>query len=162
MARYDMNAGTVISVGHRNAVICRYGKGAGDPGNDLKRYPVFRQQFQFFASPPEQERIAAFQPYNVVSSKRFVEQHSVRLLLGKEMMAGPFAGKDPAGLCGDEIQDLLADERIVNDYVRLQQYLSALDRKEPRIAGSRSYEPDFSFHRSSSRVKICEKTAMIP
>ena len=103
-----------------------------------------RQFLQFFSASSEQERIAPFKPRYLAAFFRLPDQNLVDLLLWYGMMARHFPNVDKGLILPDRRQDILADQMIVYDYIRILKHCLPFQRHKSDISRTCSYQPYFS------------------
>ena len=134
-----------VAMRHRNPGIGEASDAGGDAGHDAEGHAGFRQLLRFLAAPPEDERVAAFQPQHPAAFFRQVDQQggNVALLAGGD--AGALAGEDQAGAFFRQGQQPLIDQGVVENEVGHAEGVKAQRGDQAGIARPAAHQPDPAF-----------------
>ena len=102
---------------HRNPGVSRPGNGRSNPRHNLKLNSNIDNGLGFFRAAPKNKRIAAFQPHNLFSFPRFLDQECVDLLLAQRVFARFFPSIDYLRVIPRPAEHLRICQMIVNDHV---------------------------------------------
>ena len=105
------------------------------PGTTSNAMPCAREELEFLAAAPEDERIAALEPHDTATEARMLEHELVDALLRRGMTARLLADADARGIAARECEHLLRHEAVVQDDVRLLQRAQRIQRQQARISG---------------------------
>ena len=81
----------MVAVGQRDAGIGGAGHGGGDAGYHFEGNVVPAQEFQFLATAPEHERVAAFQPHHALAGACVLQHQRMDVVLAHAVAAGRLA-----------------------------------------------------------------------
>ncbi len=125
-------------MGQRDAGIGGASERRGDAGHhgviDARR----AQRLQFLAAAAEHEGIAALQAHHHLAGARVLDQQAVDLRLRCTGADAPLADADLIRVAPREFQHLVADQRIVQDHVRLLQRAQRVQRQQSCRARTRA------------------------
>jgi hypothetical protein len=131
-----------IPVGQGDAGVGADARRGGDAGDDLEGHPGLDQLFHLLAAPPENEGVAALQAHHLAAFTGQPHQQGVDALLGQGMVGGLLAHVDTFGGFGQTGQNLLADQVVVNQHIRLQQQARGAQGEQLRVAGAGAHQVD--------------------
>ena len=160
MARYDGGAPGDDPVGDGNPGVLQRRNGRGDTGDELEGDSGGFQRQPLLAAPPEDERIATFQPHDPLSLTAEPNQQIVDLLLGCAVGAGSLADVVQFGVRARPSQDGAVDEGIEDDGVRFAQELPAPQGEQFRVARPGPNDVNDPSHQSLPRTASRKPTYM--
>ncbi len=102
----------------------------------------------FLAAPAEHEGVAALEPQHAPSLPGERDQPLGDIALRGRQLAAALAGEFARSLRPREAHDGVADERVVDDHVRLAQRMDGVQREEARVSRAGPAEP----HRAGREV----------
>ena len=119
-------------MGHGDAGRGRCRERRADPGHHLVLHTGGPQGFGFFPTPPEHEWIAALEADDLAARATVVDEPGVDLGLAVRP-ARPLAHIDELGLGRRQVQQLTADEPVVDDHVGPTEQLGPAQGQQPRV-----------------------------
>ncbi len=125
-------------MGYRDARVGRHRDGGGDSRDDFERNGGRRERLRLFAAAAEQERIAAFQPNDLLPGPRFFDQQLVDFILLQGVRAGLFPGVNYFHRFRRPLQHLRVAEVIVNHHFRPLDHFPGAQGDQSQIARSRA------------------------
>ncbi len=147
MAGDEADAVSMIAVRQRNPRVGGGSYGCGDAGHHREIDPRPGERLQLFPATPEDEGIAALEPYHSLALIRVLDQQGVDFLLGAaaadrfaDKGAGGFAHADPGGVAPGEIEHRGRYQAIVQNHIGVLQCAQRLERQEFRIAGTCAHQ----------------------
>src|SRR3990172_4174246 len=123
-------------IGERNTGTGTGSESGGDARHDVEADAMRTQVVDLFAAAPEDERIAAFQAYDGLSTASALNQNRVDLLLCRAATADILADVNVLGVAPRKVQHFASDQAIVHNHVRFLQRSQALEGEQPGIARS--------------------------
>src|SRR5262249_28060351 len=97
------------------------------------------------ATAAEDERVAAFEPHDVLAPPGSANHQRVDLLLGQRVAAGPFTDEEPPRVARDP-EHTRIDQRVVEHETGVAQPRRRLACEELRITGPSADQRDMTLH----------------
>ena len=152
-------------MGHWNAGVGQAADPGADPRHDPERNLGCDKRKCLFAAAPEDEGIAALQTKHALALARQFDKTKRDVALPGRWLAAALAGKFADRGGPGEGQNALVDQRVVDHHIRLIETMNSQQRKQSRLAWSRSRQPDpprfegrqiaeNSLHRGHSRHRL--------
>ncbi len=124
----------VIAMRQRNASVRRAGQCRRDTRNHFVIYAARAQKLEFFPAATEDERIAALQTHDTFAGLRMLEHQRVNPRLCRVVIfAGRLAHFESLGVASREVDNLGADQPIVQDHIGLVQHAQRAQCEQTRI-----------------------------
>jgi hypothetical protein len=143
----DENAGLrVIAMRQRNAGIGRAPARRRDARTHLERNAMLGELLDLLAAAPEDERIAALEPQHALALFGQRHQHLADFLLRHGMVGAALADIDALGLAADEIEDVVADQPVVEHDIGLLHEPLGAEGEQIGIARPGADEIDLARH----------------
>ncbi len=121
----DVHTGREVPVRHRDSIVGRHREGAGDAGHHFVGDPVFRQELQLLSLIPEQKGISALEPHNPAARQGLFQERPVDPVLLHQVVSRPLADIDQVCALRDQGQDLIPDQGVIDDDLRVLQDLQS-------------------------------------
>ncbi len=102
---------------HRNSPIGRSRIAGRHAGNHFKFNPRFVKLPSFLSASSEDEGISPFQPGNVLSLQRLLNQQPVCLLLSEMMMRGPLSRVNKLRIFPGLIEGAVCPQIVIDNHV---------------------------------------------
>ncbi len=131
----------------RNAQARHATRRGGDAGHDLEGNAVRREALRLLAAAAEDEGIAALEADDVAAAAGELDEQSVDLVLRHRMRVRRLAHEDPHRSRRDELENVLRDEAVVDDDLRLGEEPLCLEGHELGVAGTGSDQMDRRYGR---------------
>src|SRR6185295_18993968 len=97
MTGYERDRRRMCAMRDRDARVRRAGNRAGDSRDDLYRHARGDELLRLFATAAEHEGIAAFEPHDVASRLRLIDEKLVDLVLRQRVRRGALADVNDLG-----------------------------------------------------------------
>ena len=144
MTGHKGDAGRIVPVRERNARIGGNRRCRRHSRNDLKGNIIIDEHLGLLTSPPEDERVPAFQAGDSVPFSRLLDDQTADLRLGKRMGTTLLSDIDKFCIRPTLVEQAVIGQVIVDDYVCLLNTLQSFHRDETRITGTGADEINFS------------------
>ena len=125
-----------------NAGVSKATHARRDTGDDTKRDPCRDKRQRLLAAAPEDKGISALEPQDAAAFSGVSDQFPGDVPLSGRGFSAPLARVNELHARSGQIKDLLSDQRIVNDDVRISEAVQGIERQEARIPGSGTGQPD--------------------
>jgi hypothetical protein len=127
-----------ITIGYRNARVCRHGNGTRNTWNNLEWNSRLRKSTGFLTATPENEWITAFEPAYVLALSRLLDHEPVYVFLLQVFVTVLLSDIDDFGIGPGFFKQVQIDEPVVKDNIGVSQAQQAADSDEIRISRSRA------------------------
>ena len=124
----------VVAVRQRNAGVGGRPRSGRDARHHLERNAGGGGYLQLFAAPAKDERVAALEAHHAFALLRQLHQQPVGLFLDHRVRAGALAHADALGVAAHQIEDLAADQMVIQHHVRLLHHLQPAQGQQPHVA----------------------------
>lgn len=141
-------------MGEGNLARGRRGEGGGDARRDLNPDARRTQRRDLFAASAKNKGISALQADHPLALLSLFNQQSLDGLLGNGVVISLLTHIDARGIAPGEVQDLGADEPVVNDHVRFPKKARRTKGEELWIAGAGADQMDHPF---SGRLRTIQR-----
>jgi hypothetical protein len=133
-----------ITIGYRNARVCRHGNGTRNTRNNLEWNSCLRKSTGFLTATSENEWITAFETAYVLALSRLLDHEPVYVFLLQVFVAVRLSNIDDFGIGPGFFKQVQIDEPVVKYNVGISQAQQAADSDEIRISRPRADDVDNS------------------
>ena len=149
-------------MGEGNSAGGRRGKGSGDAGRHLNPDACRAQRSDLFAASAKDHGVTALQADHPLAPLGLLNEQRFNGFLGPGVVISRLTHVDAPGIAPSQVEDLGADQAVVDDHIRLPKEPRGTKGEELRIAWAGADQMNYAFPGDFRTIQRIEEGAAGP